>query len=284
MVNELIVTAVIFLIAVFIIYKYDSYARPIKVKHPESQVNRQMIPTIFIPGFLGNRFSFGSMQKRLVKQGIADKTLVIIVKRDGALKVRGSLIGKNPMVQVLFSQNTVRPKGQVRAIFDICQLLVDDYGVTSCNFVGHSMGCISIIWFISHQLKELELTVHKVVTIAGPFNDNEVSKDTYPIDKTYLTKQGPADKSQTYRALKRDISGIPRTVSILNIAGLSDSKTLSDGSVSVNSVRALKYLTQEIVKSYRELIFKGDRAGHRLLHENGDVDKAIQRFLWSSEN
>ncbi|MSE22683.1 alpha/beta hydrolase, partial [Lactobacillus parabuchneri] len=62
-------------------------------------------PTLFIHGYRGNRYSFGHLLWRLQKAGIAKKSMVIWVGKDGQLHVSGDAVlqANNPTIQVLFA-------------------------------------------------------------------------------------------------------------------------------------------------------------------------------------
>ncbi|WP_268912776.1 alpha/beta hydrolase [Lentilactobacillus sp. SPB1-3] len=248
----------------------------------ESPDESNRVPTLFVPGFFGNRFSFGRLLSRLVNGFHANKSMVIVVKRDGSLKVIGALDKSRPLIQILFSKKTVRVKEQTTAIMKIINLLNSDYSINKVNLVGHSMGSISVIWSATNMGKQTHTVINKVVTIAGPFNDIEVATNARGIEQTELNADGPVSRSKVYQVLSETIKDLPTNTQILNIGGISDSKSNSDGAVSINSVRSLGFIVRQITKRYQELIITGKNASHRLLHENHQVDKSLAEFLWDS--
>ncbi|AQW21797.1 hypothetical protein PL11_007650 [Lentilactobacillus curieae] len=244
--------------------------------------HRDDVPTIFIPGFLGNRFSFGRLMARLVRNVNANKSLVATIKPNGNIKLVGNIANYRPLVQVLFSNKSVRVQGQVAGVIKLIKLLNRDYGISEVNLVGHSMGSISVMWLAANLLQQTGVEVNRVVTIAGPFNDIEVATNAYGIEKTVLTNDGPEKKSRVYRILSQNIKKLPTNVQVLNIGGVSDLSNNSDGSVSVNSVRSLRFIMKRISQQYQELIVRGKGSGHSELHENRQVDKSIEVFLWKN--
>lgn len=236
--------------------------------------------TLFLPGYLGSRFSFGFLLKRLVKNYHADKALVVIVKRDGRLKLYGSIKRGRCVVQVLFEDKTSRPSQQAEWLDHLCQTLQKRYRVASLNLVGHSMGCITIFWYLTHQHRNATVSIDKVVAIAGPFNDSEIARNTVAIDSIPLTAAGPIHKRPIYSALAANISQLPPTIKVLNIAGRISDSQKNDGQVSVNSAFSLRFLLKRPLGYYHEMIVRGRRASHRLLHENRLVDNSIAEFLW----
>ncbi|MFD1124014.1 alpha/beta hydrolase [Lentilactobacillus raoultii] len=237
--------------------------------------------TLFLPGYFGSRFSFGPLLKRLVKNYQADKSLVIIVKRTGRLKLIGELAAKRSVVQILFEDKTSKPRQQAVWLDQICQLLKNQYQIDHLNLVGHSMGCITIFWYLTHQQQHAAVTIDRVVAIAGPFNDSEIARNTAIVDSVPLTAAGPLKKRPIYSALAANIATLPASIQVLNIAGRISDQQKDDGQVSVNSAFSLRYLLNRSLRRYHELIVRGRRASHRLLHENRLVDKSIAKFLWT---
>ncbi|MCH4164267.1 MAG: alpha/beta hydrolase [Lentilactobacillus diolivorans] len=238
------------------------------------------VPTLFLPGYLGNRFSFGFLQNRLVSKFNANKSMVIIVNRHGKLRVIGQMNDYRTMIQVLFKDKTSRPKQQAIWLLKICQLLEAEYHVSSVNLVGHSMGCITIFWYLTHEQAKSSISVKRVVAIAGPFNDSEIARSTPDVDAYPFNANGPVKRMPIYRALSQKIAAIPPEISVLNIAGKINDEQQNDGQVSLNSAFSLRYLLQQPAHYYREVVIRGKWATHRLLHENRLVDANIAKFIW----
>ena len=239
------------------------------------------IPTIFLPGYFGNRFSFGRLLNRLSLRYQANKSMVVKVDLHGRIRIRGTISQSRPMIQVLFANKLSRPEQQATWLADICRALHDRYGVNQVNLVGHSMGCITIFWFLTHQSATSMVTVKRVVAIAGPFNDSEIARSTSDIDAYPLNAKGPVKKMPIYRALSKRVFAIPKDIQVLNIAGRISNLQQDDGQVSLNSAFSLRYLLRAPVEQYRELVIHGKRATHRLLNENSEVDEGIAKFIWN---
>ncbi|GEP14646.1 alpha/beta hydrolase [Lentilactobacillus buchneri] len=125
------------------------------------------------------------------------------------------------------------------------------------------------------------VSVKHVVAIAGPFNDSEIARSTDKVDAYPLNAKGPTKRMPIYRALSQRVFAIPRDIKVLNIAGRISNTQQNDGEVSVNSAFSLRYLLQDPAAQYHELVIRGKRATHRLLHENVIVDQEIAKFLWN---
>lgn len=236
------------------------------------------IPTLFIPGYEGNRYSFGRMISRFEADGVAEKAMVIEVKENDELVVEGKLQGKNPMIQVLFADNQMDELQQSLAILTVMEYL-DSIGVEKVNFVAHSMGGVSVLRYLVEYYNRIVPETVSFVSIAAPFNDLEVSEDTEEIFAYELTEAGPEDEAPIYEYFDEKMQHLSPDLRVLNIAGDLEDGTDSDGSVSFHSSFALDFLLEEDV-DYTPLLIKGEAAGHSALHENSQVDKAIKDFLW----
>ncbi|EEI25725.1 alpha/beta hydrolase [Lentilactobacillus hilgardii] len=275
----IIIFVILFGLILFLIIWSIHIGRPFN-NRKESQPFFDNVPTLFIPGYFGNRFSFGFLLKRLVRRYDANKSMVIIVKRNGCLRLYGNIKNQRCVIQVLFENKTSRPKQQAAWLNDICQMLETDYQIHHLNLVGHSMGCITIFWYLTHQHRKAAIMIDRVVAIAGPFNDSEIARNTPIVDSVPLTATGPIHRRPIFSALSANISTLPTTIKVLNIAGRISDRQKDDGQVSVNSAFSLRFLLKRPLGYYRELIIRGRRASHRLLHENQIVDESIVNFLW----
>lgn len=277
MVIEMVVSLLLILLIIGG-YFFIKAGKPDKIKN-ERQV-KQQVPTLFIPGYMGNRFSFGRLMRRFHKYYGANKSIVAIVNKDNSVDMRGEIDAYRPMVQILFRNKNSRADLQAAGLRNVCQQLYASYQVEEVNLVAHSMGCITEFWFLTHFLNETSLKVKNVVAMGGPFNDSEVARTTRKIESHYLTKKGPIYRNKIYKELEKKIDNIPENIRILNIAGNIGDDVKSDGAVSLSSALSLKYLLINSSKRYSELVITGREGKHSLLHENSRVDHKIARFIW----
>lgn len=241
------------------------------------------VPTIFVHGYRGNRYSFGRMLIRFQKKGIAQKTMVVRIFEDGSFTYKGKIPrqSNNPCIQVLFQKNTATVQMQVQWLTGFLAFLKAQ-GCSTVNLVGHSMGAVSIVAYCAQKYRENQPQIQRVVTIAGPFNDLELGRDTPKIFSTPLTEEGPLEKTPIYTYLKKHMDRLPYSISFLNIVGtiLPRSSMQHDGSVSMNSGLALKFILATTKHVYTQALIRGANAAHSLLHENSLVDWNISAFLW----
>ena len=148
------------------------------------------------------------------------------------------------------------------------------------NFVAHSMGNMSILFYLlEHAQNEEFPKLQKQVNIANHVNGLEGMN--LPVNLTILDNHTgqPSAMSDSYQKLLGLREIYPQDqVDVLNIYG--DFKNQSDGSVLNVSSRSLKYLVIDNAKSYQEKRVTGPLAQHSQLHENPEVDRLLIDFLW----
>ncbi|KRK40028.1 alpha/beta hydrolase [Loigolactobacillus bifermentans] len=246
------------------------------------RLSYRQVPTLFIHGYHGNRLSFGRQMARLQRHGWAQKQVVIRVTTQGGLQVSGTLSGlENPMIQVLFQNNHASLTQQAHWLQQIYHYLHRRWSVDQLNIVAHSMGAVSALRSLLIAPLPTGLKINAFVSLGAPYNDDEIAEDQYPIQVIRLLATGPVDKAPTYRLLEQAMSQLPPQIRFLNIAGDRQDNSQSDGVVAVASVLSLRFLLQHRWQQYQETLILGRRGQHTLLHENRQVDQAVQQFLWA---
>lgn len=263
-------------------YKYWQYGRPQHLTTtPKVPTGDDSAVTLFIPGYAGNRFSFGGMLARFVAGGIANKSLVVMIDRHNQPHVTGQLDPYRPMVQLIFATPRVAVRQQAEGVLAVVQYLIAHEHVQTMNLVAHSMGGVVLFQYLTTAAKRVNLPeVRKVVTIGAPFNDSEVGQNTYPIENHPLTASGPTQTTPVYNYFLRTLQRLPNTISYLNIAGNIGDSVQSDGAVALNSALSLRFLLRPAIDQYQEFVVHGKNARHSRLHENYEVDRQIVQFLY----
>lgn len=244
--------------------------------HPDKQRKVAVadhVPTLFIPGYFGTRYTFGHMLRRLP----VDKQVVAIVRRNGAVHLRGRLaFGPHVAVQVLFVDKQIRPQQQFAGLTNVIAALQQQAAFPAINLVSHSMGGITALLYTVSRPK---VPVATLISLAAPYNDREVAKN----GKILNWPLGPAGPTQTapiYDFFQAHAQDLPKTLRWLNVAGDLFNGSQHDGAVGVNSALAIRYLARNRVARYAEVVIRGPRAAHSLLHENRLVDADVATFLW----
>lgn len=256
----------------FIAFALDFY----RLGHPDKQRKVPVgdgIPTLFVPGYFGTRYTFGHMLQRLP----ADKQVVAIVRHNGRVHLRGQLtFGPHVAVQVLFADKRVRPGQQLAGLTQVIAALQQQAAFSAVNLVAHSMGGITALLY---TVSRPRIPVATLVSLAAPYNDIEVAKNG-TIPNWPLGPGGPSKTAPVYDFFQAHALDLPQTLRWLNIAGDLFNGSQHDGAVGVNSALAIRYLAQDRVARYAEVVIRGPRAAHSLLHENRLVDADVATFLW----
>lgn len=240
------------------------------------------IPTVLIHGTNGTRRSFGGMIERWNKQGIAYKALEVELSKSGEIRLTGNwqsfATHQHPLVQVIFKEGDP-PEWQQGAWVKAVLELLQELGIHQVNLLGHSMGGVAALRYLVDNSHDHHLPrVKKLAVIGAPFNGEVVAASGQTIYD--LDQHGPRHFYDTYRYFQTYRKNIPDDVAVFNLYGDLKNGSRSDGAVSVDSARALRFLAKGRVASYREHLVVGLKAQHSLLHENQQVDRLVAHFLW----
>lgn len=242
------------------------------------------IPTLFFHGYGSSARAEKHMTEAARKAGVTKTIIQATVNRNGQVDLIGKIPKNaiNPIIKVQYEDNR-NPDYQQDAEYakKVVTKLQQMYGFQKMNMVGHSMGNMSILFYLLEYGKDDTLPqIQKQVHIANHVNGIEGMDMPDGMTIMNLETGQPNKMSQSYTKLLSLREIFPQNqVDVLNIYG--DYKNQSDGSVLNSSSKALKYLLFENAKSYQEKQFTGKLAKHSLLHENPEVDKALINFLWA---
>lgn len=233
--------------------------------------------TFFFHGYGSSINAEKHMAEAARQAGKSNEVLEARVEENGSVKIKGKLADKpkNPIVLVGFSdnRNSDYHKDGWYA-YKAVKAAQKKLGFSKMNLVGHSMGNMAISYMImDYSAKKNFPTIKKQVDIAGHFNGIVGMDKNSPIDASGKPKK----MNSTYQELTKLRQVYPKGIDVLNIYG--DTGKKSDGSVYNNSSRSLKYLLVR-AKSYKEVKITGKGGQHSHLHENSQVDQALQKFLW----
>ena len=240
-------------------------------------------PTLFFHGYGSSANAEKHMVEAARQAGVTQTIVTATVDRHAQVTLKGDIPkdAVNPIVMVEFKDNrnaNYAQDGEYAAA--VVRELQSRYGFKKMNFVAHSMGNMSILFYLLEHAQNEELPkLQKQVNIANHVNGLEGMD--LPANLTILdSKTGqPSAMSDSYQKLLSLREIYPQDqVEVLNIYG--DFKNQSDGSVLNVSSRSLKYLVIDNAKSYQEKRVTGPLAQHSQLHENPEVDRLLIDFLW----
>ena len=240
-------------------------------------------PTLFFHGYGSSANAEKHMVEAARQAGVTQSIIIATVDSHAQVTLKGDIPKDaiNPIVMVEFKDNrnpNYAQDGEYAAA--VVRELQARYGFKKMNFVAHSMGNMSILFYLLEHVQNEELPqLQKQVNIANHVNGLEGMD--LPANLTIIdSKTGqPSAMSDSYQKLLGLREIYPQDqVDVLNIYG--DFKNQSDGSVLNVSSRSLKYLVIDNAKSYQEKIVTGPLAQHSQLHENPEVDRLLIDFLW----
>ena len=240
-------------------------------------------PTLFFHGYGSSANAEKHMVEAARQAGVTQTIITATVDSHAQVTLKGDIPkdAVNPIVMVEFTDNRNANYAQVGEYASaVVRELQARYSFKKMNFVAHSMGNMSILFYLLEHAQNEELPqLQKQVNIANHVIGLEGMD--LPANLTILdSKTGePSAMSDSYQKLLGLREIYPQDqVDVLNIYG--DFKNQSDGSVLNVSSRSLKYLVIDNAKSYQEKRVTGPLAQHSQLHENPEVDRLLIDFLW----
>lgn len=294
----MIVGAVVVLVVAGILFLSPSRSQQMK-QQSTLAVNRSTTPVLFVHGWGAGLRSQMPLARKAIREGYAQKGLVVYVGPSGQIQMYGRLPvhpKKSPEILVKFPNAYIGEYKEAAALHKILILLKRNYHMTQYNAIGHSMGAYALTFQAekygnSNQLPRL----NKLALIAGPFDgilnrhkwdqplSGKLSRlwDDYPGKNRLLANGQPKIKHPEYRVLIRNRYRFPRQAKILNIFGQVNDGSDSDGTISVPSALSLGSILKKQVASYKVRSFSGQLAKHANLEtKNTRVQETIMKFLW----
>ena len=252
---------------------------------PKTSLN--VIPTLFFHGGLSNYKSEENMVKAAQKAGVTNSVIRADVDANGKVKLIGAISKNavNPIVEVNYSNNVqLNFKEHGRYARNVVQTLQNEYGIKKINMVGHSLGNISIMYYLLQTAHDPEMPkLNKQISIGGHFDGLDFKQLPIAIRQPanlHVNREGKPNKTNsTYREMMKLRTLYPnKQTDILNIIGNSGGN--SDGIVKNASSLSLEYLVAPMAKTYQVVKIVGKNAEHGQLTYNKQVERSIINFLW----
>lgn len=245
-------------------------------------------PTLFFHGGGSSYHAEEHMVDVAKKAGVTKSVIRAEVSKTGKVTLVGTWPknAKNPICEVNYENNRqldFNKHGDCAT--NVVKALQKKYGIKKINMVGHSLGNISIIYYMLQNGNKKNMPqIQKQVDIAGHFAgldfDGIPSSIKQPKGMKLNSNGKPNRMNSTYKQMT-EVRSIyaKKHVKVLNIIG--DIGNGSDGRVDNKSSLSLQYLVRGGNSTYRILKINGKNAQHSKLHENVQVDKALIKFLWN---
>lgn len=251
------------------------------------------VPTFFFHGWGSSYHAEEDMVNAIRNSKVTNNVIRINVTKNQKVIFHGHLKknAKNPIIEVNFDDNKLNAyRGNYADAYkDLGAKYVkaaitavnEKYHYKNINIVAHSMGNLeTAYYFEQYPALQKRYPVDHFISIAGHYDGIVGTNDTPNKLKLNPETGKPNIIQPEFRGLLPLRSTFPTNTKVLNIFGNLEDGTNSDGDVSNNSSRSLKYLIGSRAKSYKTLMIKGKNAQHSKLHNNQEVNKAIINFLW----
>ena len=244
-------------------------------------------PTIFFHGGSSYRAE-EHMVDAAKKAGITKSVLRAEVSKTGKVTLVGTWPkgAKNPICEVNYEDNCQLDFNKhATYATNVVKALQKKYKFKKINMVGHSLGNISIIYYMLRNGNNKKIPqIQKQVDIAGHFGGLTFDGIPNSIKQPNGMKLNSMGKPNKMNSTYKQMTGVrelylKKHVKVLNIVGDVGDKT--DGRVDNISTLSLQYLVSGGNSSYRVLKINGKNAQHSKLHENAQVDQALIKFLWN---
>ncbi|MGR8825975.1 alpha/beta hydrolase [Leuconostoc mesenteroides] len=282
-----ILLAIFAIALVLVLIMIFEFLRSPKKVETNTQIDYENIPTFFFHGGGSNYHAENHMVNAAQKAGVTSTVVIAFVNKAGKVTLSDNIAknAKNPIIKVNYADNrelNFNKHGYYAT--NVVKKVASVYHFKKMNMVGHSVGNISIVYYmLQNEHKKNMPILKKSVNIAGHFAGlkfNRIPKSIQEPDNLSLNKAGEPNKmNDSYQQMAKLRTTYPKNqLTILNIIGDIGDKT--DGTVSNNSSLSLRYIIGNRAKSYQVKKFIGKNARHSKLHENKKVAKSLVRFLW----
>ncbi len=266
-----------------ILFTYRKIQSPvIEAGHScERKYSQAPVPTLYIHGWHGTARSTDQLIESAEDEKGAEKVLAVTVSPQGKTAYSGKWNPnvRHPLIQVVFEDNEAEIPDEAGWLKTITEELRKRYGISQINIVSHSMGGpVTLYWALNLRNKKSP-ELKKFVPIAGPF-DGVIFTDDVPNQNQIKENGEPVWQNAAYQSYYEKRKSFPEGVSVLNIYGNLEDGTNSDYLVTNASARSLRWLIKDRVGHYEEKMIKGPMAQHSKLHENKQVDRLVNDFLF----
>lgn len=243
------------------------------------------IPTIYVHGFRGGDYTTNKMVLSAQKATRTHTFLKVLVNWHGELTFEGHWsTDPNPLIQIIFEDKWMPTLQIVNWLDTTLPKLMTKFHFREYNAVGHSIGATALVRLEMRNHNNANFPkLNKLVLVAGPFDGVVVFGD-WPNINQLLPSGRPLFINPHYLQLLLNRRRFSDTVSVLNIYGNIDDASNTDKYISVISAKSIRYILEPTVKSFHEVEIHGKDAEHSKMHDDQQVLKIINCFLFDTIN
>lgn len=239
-----------------------------------SQVHYTSTPTLLIPGWGGNTWTYQKFIRTAQNENVAQKALTVWVSPSGHVRIRGSLNRKNPIIQLLYDWNyTAGYHQQTRELLRVLKVLHNQYHISKMNVVAHSYGGTEWLHaYIGSKYVQTHFEFPKVILLGVPVDETFGERTKFT---KWLFKRST---DANFLRMERQIRHTPfvKIGRIYNWMGANGGQT--DGSVPHVQSQMLRVLIANQHVHYSERVYPN--TSHPQLHQKMNIIHDIERTLW----
>ena len=238
------------------------------------QVRYQSTPTLLIPGWGGNTWTYQKLINTAQEKNVAQKRMTIWVAPNGHVRIKGNLNRKNSIIQLLYDWNyTPGYQAQTKQLTRVLRILHRQYHVRTLNVVAHSYGGTEWLHaYISSPDIQKNIQFPKVILLGTPVDETFGERTKFT---KWLFKKS---KDSNFKLMERQIrhTSLVRIGKIYNWMGAKGGRT--DGEVPHIQSEMLRSLLQNKRVNYSEYIYP--HTNHVQLHQKKQILNDILKTLW----
>ncbi|QLL69971.1 alpha/beta hydrolase [Lactobacillus sp. 3B(2020)] len=245
------------------------------IKYDQPQVHYSSTPTLLIPGWGGNSWTYQKLIQQTARQNVAQHTMTVWVSPNGHVRVKGSVQGKkNALIQLLYTWNyspTYHP--QVRQLKRVLLVLAREYHVHDLNIIAHSYGGTEWLHvYIANRQIQQQINFHRVILLGAPADETFGARTKYT---KWLFKKS---SDPNFLALERQIQTVKLQSDDYIYNWMGQNARGTDGEVPTVQSEMLASLIKNKRIHYQQRIFP--HTSHTALHQKKVILTAISNVLW----
>lgn len=237
------------------------------------------VPTLLIPGWGGNGWTYSKLIKHYQAENIAQKTMTIHVSPTGKVKVKGTVAHKkNALIQLIFDWNYTKDYvPQTKWLKKTITLLHERYHVDKLNIIAHSWGGSAFVHAVADsKILQKQVAYPKVILLGTPIDESFDENISY----RQAQKQGSNDENYKQLVKKFKRFAPQSNITFYNLMGaVAGEKT--DGSVPNIQSKFLQKLLRPAWSKYYQAVYQG--IDHTGLHQNVRVLDTMDKILWNKK-